>query len=1042
MKSRLTRQFLLLLFSVFIIYAVMFNIMGIIDKITTNNYKILAIQTQSVADSIAEIFREVASSASELAEYTEKAVGEYQDATGLDWKSIDGNTEALNNIYSSISRFYLDAVMRGHTTGIFVYLDAAYSGRDSSAEMSAFYIRNNSPATVGSINYSSLMYYKGLESIIKVASSSPIAYDQFWSTYYSKTAPGSKFILETMKNAWNPPEKTNRTDLGLWSDIFRHEPGDRKIITYCEPFYDRDGNVVGVCGFELSIDYLISLIPNTSLPYTDSAYILADMRDNGGKYLPADTMIINGLPEANLTHGQDNAELISDSYAFRNDIEAYSIKSSDVDRSYTVFPVDIGMYGKRSVYYESQSYFLVGCVGTSELYALGGTVNTLNFITIMVTFVLLGTGLIFFANSMSSKIENLSAQVMSLDTGKKVALGRANITEIDNLAKSFEELSVKLIKNARHLSDVTGLVGVTVAAIEENANTDTVSFSDILYDVFRVKREGENAMAESGGLSTLSIKRWEEKFPMFMKRNDLIELFSSAGHTPLHGLISEQTTDGVFFDDEFSFSGKWYRVRYIYEKENDSIPGRENNPFEEDIPFEGNNPFRGNIYGTMIEITKEIEDRQRFEFERDYDPLTGILNRSSYKARIQQKIDEASGAVGAAIFCDLDGLKTINDTYGHKAGDVYIQATAAALSGFEKYGGIVARLAGDEFVVYLHDCGSKEETAALLKKELESVKNSRADIFAADEDNRIKLSAGVAFYPSDSSVVDELVKYADFAMNEIKRSSKGGIRCFDPDSYERNSYLAETQNYLDIFLEHRRLRFAFQPVIDVQSGEVYGYKALMRPLIREVQNPEALISLAKKEAKLYQVEKLVLETVFEWIRRNILSINKRVIFFNVMGTQNCRPDDWNNFAVLNGEHFKRVVCEITDAEAEEFGEILKKAERFREKGAVISMNGNVGENQMVKIKPEIIKINKDIISGIESDISKQRVFESATLFAKKNNAKVIAEGIENEEELETVIMLGADYVQGFVIGMPSFDIFDVPDKVKTKVKTMRAKYFE
>lgn len=1022
MKSMLTRQFLVLLAGVFIIYAVMFNIMGIIDKITMNNYKIVAIQTQSVADRISEIFREVSLSASELADYTEKAVADYQDANGLDWKSIDGNTGALSDIYGSVARFYLDALVRGHTTGIFVYLDAAYSGRDSSEEMSAFYIRNNSPAS--SINYSSLMYYKGLENIIRESASEPIAFDQFWAIYYSKKAAGAEFVLEVMKNAQNPPEKSSRggtlsrADLGRWSGIFRHEPGDRRIITYNAPLYNRDGNVIGVCGFELSVDYLISLIPNTNLPYTDSAYILADIRDNeSGKYFDSNNMIVNGLPNANLNGKLDTVGLIPDSYSFRNDIEAYSIKNFNVHEGYIIFPVDIGIYGKRSVYYESQSFSLAGCVGMKELYALGGTVNTLNFITIIVAFILLGTGMIYFGNNMASKMENLSAEVASLGTGEKVALGRVKITEIDRLAKSFEDLSVKLVKNARHLSDVTGLVGVTVAAIEENAAADTVSFSDILYDVFSVERDGENVMTDNGGLSVLPIKRWEEKFPMFMKRSDLFELFPSAGRIPLHGTVLDETPDAGFFDDEFGFSGKWYRVRYIYDRDNDSI------------------------YGTMIEITKEIEDRRKYEFERDYDPLTGILNRSSYKARIQQRIEEDPGAVGAAVFCDLDGLKTINDTYGHKAGDVYIQATAAALSGFEKYGGIVARLAGDEFVIYLHGYESKSEIAAVVRKELETVKNSRADIFAAGEDSRIKLSAGIAFYPENSAVVDELVKFADFAMNEIKRSSKGGIRNFDPDSYERNSHLTENQNFLDIFLEHRRLRFAFQPILDVQTCEVYGYKALMRPLVREVQSPETLINLAKKEAKLYQVEKLVLETIFEWIRRNSLSIGARMIFFNVMGTQNCRPDDWNNFATLNGEYFKCVVCEITDADEGELAEIVKKAERFRERGAAVSMNGDVGGNWMTRLKPSVIKIGKDVISGIENDISKQHIFENAVASAKKNNAKVIAEGVESEEELDTVIMLGADYVQGFVISMPSYDIFDVTDKVKTMVKNIRAKYF-
>ena len=167
-----------------------------------------------------------------------------------------------------------------------------------------------------------------------------------------------------------------------------------------------------------------------------------------------------------------------------------------------------------------------------------------------------------------------------------------------------------------------------------------------------------------------------------------------------------------------------------------------------------------------------VAERNRIEHERDYDALTGLYSRQAF-FRVCGELFEKPDTLrhAALMMTDLDNLKTINDTYGHDWGDIYLRQTAHSLRQNSPGGTVVARLSGDEFLLLFYGYETQEALRADIKKLEENFAQSSA---ALPDGKRlcIRMSGGVAWYPEDALDLDTLKKYADFAMYEVKHSTK------------------------------------------------------------------------------------------------------------------------------------------------------------------------------------------------------------------------------------------------------------------------------
>lgn len=287
-----------------------------------------------------------------------------------------------------------------------------------------------------------------------------------------------------------------------------------------------------------------------------------------------------------------------------------------------------------------------------------------------------------------------------------------------------------------------------------------------------------------------------------------------------------------------------------------------------------------NILGLVQDVTQSVLEMKKVKYERDYDVTTGLLNRRAYYNKIEKLFREPEKLKTAAfIMFDIDNLKYVNDTYGHDFGDDYIAATANVLKNFQYSGGIVSRMSGDEFNVFLYGFDSRDEIRKIISDVRERLENSFC-ILSDGTHYKLRASGGVSWYPDDSTSYEMLIRFADFAMYTIKHSTKGNITEFDMSAYSKDSILITGVEEMNRIIDAESIKYAFQSIISVKTGKVYGYEALMRPQSEVFKAPLDLIRIAKTSARLYQIErltwKLALRTFHKLMDDNIVPADTKV----------------------------------------------------------------------------------------------------------------------------------------------------------------------
>ena len=212
----------------------------------------------------------------------------------------------------------------------------------------------------------------------------------------------------------------------------------------------------------------------------------------------------------------------------------------------------------------------------------------------------------------------------------------------------------------------------------------------------------------------------------------------------------------------------------------------------------------------LEDVTRDVEEKRRIEYERDFDILTDLYNRRAFDQQLRKLFSPARRGrlqVAALLMLDLDNLKYVNDTYGHDYGDRYIQAFAKCLESFYCCRSVVGRRSGDEFNVFLYGYENQEAVRACLKRFRDEVGEASLVLSTGDR-MRVRASGGLAWYPRDAGNYEELLRMADFAMYSIKHTVKGRIQEFDREDYERNSILIQGQDALNRMIDGRLVRIS------------------------------------------------------------------------------------------------------------------------------------------------------------------------------------------------------------------------------------------
>jgi len=440
--------------------------------------------------------------------------------------------------------------------------------------------------------------------------------------------------------------------------------------------------------------------------------------------------------------------------------------------------------------------------------------------------------------------------------------------------------------------------------------------------------------------------------------------------------------------------------------------------------------------GIVSDITENVIALRKMEEKLDIDGLTQIYNRNAFGKLANKILEENKDRVVAVIMWDIDRLKYINDRYGHEFGDRYIITFANIIKTLENDGGIVARRSGDEFFGIIAG-DSKEEIEEILKNVTNKIATLELDVKSGIKE-KIRASMGVAWYKEDGNDLLTLLECADNHLYQYKFEFGDSATNANRASVNVFHYKKELAKIID----GDYITFAYQPIVDVKKAEIIGYEMLMRIFSDIINTPKHLIGLAKQYDNLNNIETLTFKKSLESYNLYKENIKNKKIFINSIARENLSLSVLEEIKTLTNNNLEMMVVELTEILDSDENHILEKVNKLKELKAQVAIDNFTKtylETLKLNYKVDYLKVDISLIKNIDSSIEKQKELKQIVGFAKANNYKVIAVGINRLEELKTVIELGIDYVQGYFLGEPTVKPTVLKDEVIKYLKEYKNK---
>ena len=888
-------------------------------------------------------------------------------------------TEVLNHIAPIIK----EHLNRTHLSGVFIVLDASFEDESGESMYAGIYLREKK---LEWLEKKSLLLLRGPISTNRaMLANQSVSWQEGFPVHGDHQ--NIAFYQTPMKAYQNRESfKAAPDQMGYWSKLFTLSENDaQQMIAYSEPLTSEKGQLWGAVGVEMSKEYLQSLLTVEQERQSDhNNFVLAVTDDGGETYLPVvanEKLYTNGLV--------DTKALIPRKVEEQNEREYLILdgKGDQKEHYAAIYPLEL--YSDESPF-ASQQWVLMGIRDSKSLFAAE---NGFRWAVALAMFIslILGLALAYFVSKhIAGPIEGLMDRISKHKGHTIFEYESTGITEVDELSKTIRRLNSAVAEEASKISKIITLSNMPIGAFERKNDDELVYCSDGFYMLLNCR-----------------------------------ELFEESNRMPLdtfNQLLSERIGDTpAEGDDVFLLQGSqppcYLRLRMMHDQQG--------------------------IIGTLMDVTEEIEKRKRIEHERDYDALTNRFNRRAFERNAQDLFDRHPNRlkpVSAMLMMDMDNLKSINDTYGHDSGDIYIRSFADALDVFADEKCIIGRRSGDEFYVLFYGYESKEALMEVIQRGWQAIKTKRCQI-SDSASVKLGVSGGVAMYPEDSELFPQLLHYADFAMYCVKNGVKGSLMEFTKESYEKSGYLMNGIQALNKLLDQRLVRYAFQPIVRAKDASILGYELLMRPTVPELPTPDYVLKLASQQGKLHQVEVMTwqkaLETADEMRKAQHLPEGAK-LFINSVASHSLSPDDEKWVEEHYAHLLPSVVLEITERETRSDQDTNNKVEYMRRFSAHVAIDdfgsGYNNEHSLVSIDADYVKLDMSFVRNVHLDSRKRNWLATLLSFTKKSNIHVIAEGVETLEELEVLCALGVDYYQGYYIARPDYDPPIPPPEVVESIR--------
>lgn len=446
--------------------------------------------------------------------------------------------------------------------------------------------------------------------------------------------------------------------------------------------------------------------------------------------------------------------------------------------------------------------------------------------------------------------------------------------------------------------------------------------------------------------------------------------------------------------------------------------------------------------GVFSDISNIKESEEKLEYIAHHDALTGLPNRLLFHDRLQQSIKCANryNTKLAVVFLDVDRFKLVNDSLGHDAGDELLILVAERLVNALRSNDTVARLSGDEFTLIIE--GIEMTNIERLMDKVVSVFNH--DFCLKNNNISASASAGIAIYPDDGTDHDTLLKNADAAMFDAKENGRNTYHFYTAELTERAMKAVKIEGALHNAIAAEQLYLVYQPQIDLHSQKCIGVEALIRWQHPELGfvSPELFIPIAERSGLIREIGRWVInQACQQGVKWQSEGVDVGKVAVNVSGYQ-LQTGDLPEIVeqVLSQTKLKPTMLEIEVTESFVMKRLdlsIAQLTRIKSLGVEISIDdfgtGYSSLSYLKKLPIDKLKIDQSFIAGIPTDNNDIAITNSIISMARDLELKIIAEGVETQEQANFLASKGCLQVQGYFYSKP-LEAADIGDKIKQLVK--------
>ncbi|MFO7602892.1 MAG: EAL domain-containing protein [Gammaproteobacteria bacterium] len=437
------------------------------------------------------------------------------------------------------------------------------------------------------------------------------------------------------------------------------------------------------------------------------------------------------------------------------------------------------------------------------------------------------------------------------------------------------------------------------------------------------------------------------------------------------------------------------------------------------------------VLAIVRDITQRKLSEARLIRQANFDTLTGLPNRILALDRLSESIKRAHRLKShvAVLFIDVDHFKTVNDSLGHSVGDELIIEVATRLRTCVREGDTAARFGGDEFMVILNDIDNMIDTESVLEKILATMKTP---FFLAGQEFFLGASIGVSGYPTDGEDAQVLLRNADAAMYKAKEAGRNTFQFYAPEFNQQAKERVQMEVNLRKALERQEFFLTYQPQIDIQSGDIIGAEALIRwqsPELGLVQ-PDEFIKLAEETGMIIPIGEWVLRTACHtaaaWQKdlglklRISVNVSQRQFASTELITQVSK--------ILRESTLPAELLELEITESllmDDSDRTLDIVHAFKQLGLSLALDDfGTGYSSLSYLKRfpfDVLKIDRAFVNDITHGVDEAGLCIAILAIASTFHMSVIAEGVEDAEQLAFLHTSGADVAQGFYFSKPLQD---------------------